>query len=161
MNSLHEQCPNSDPKQCPVTKLGRVHSAHTQNPGRAHTAPAVLRLSAQPTGCAHVTRTVSASRALAGRALVATRPGSLLQVATSKRGRNFVSLAKPQARSRLPFRVATSWKTKPGRDANPMSRPPFRPSKLIRSRPPKWGRDFNSQQARSRRQFHVATSFPA
>ena len=38
LNSVHEQCPNSDPKQCTVTKPGWVHSAHTQNPGRAHTA---------------------------------------------------------------------------------------------------------------------------
>ena len=41
LNSVHEQCPNSDPKQCTVKKLGWVHSAHTQNPGRAHTARAV------------------------------------------------------------------------------------------------------------------------
>ena len=31
--------PNSDLKQCIVSKLGRVHSAHTQGPGRAHTTP--------------------------------------------------------------------------------------------------------------------------
>ena len=43
MNSVHEQCPNSDPKQCTVTKLGCVHSAHTQKPGRAHTARVVPR----------------------------------------------------------------------------------------------------------------------
>ena len=44
LNSVHEQYPNSDPKQCTVTKLGWVHSAHTQNPGRAHTAHAVPML---------------------------------------------------------------------------------------------------------------------
>ena len=41
MNSVLEQCPNSDPKQYIVTKLGWVHSAHTQNSGCAHTALAV------------------------------------------------------------------------------------------------------------------------
>ena len=41
MNSALEQCPNSDPKQCTVTKLGWVQSAHTQNPGRMHTERAV------------------------------------------------------------------------------------------------------------------------
>ena len=41
LNSVHEQCPNSDPKQCTVTKLGWVHYAHTQNPGRAHSAHVV------------------------------------------------------------------------------------------------------------------------
>ena len=41
LNSVHEQCPNSDPEQYTVTKLGWVHNAHTQNPGRAHTARAV------------------------------------------------------------------------------------------------------------------------
>ena len=41
MNSVLEQCPNSDPKQYTVTKLGWVHSAHTQNPGRAHTVRVV------------------------------------------------------------------------------------------------------------------------
>ena len=54
MNIVHEQCLNSDP----ITKLGWMHSEHTQNPGRAHTARAVPRswalLSAQPTGRTHV-----------------------------------------------------------------------------------------------------------
>ena len=35
--------PNSDCKQCTESKLGWVHSAHTQNPSRAHTAWAVPR----------------------------------------------------------------------------------------------------------------------
>ena len=30
--------PNNDSKQCTVSKLGRVHSAHTQGPGCAHSA---------------------------------------------------------------------------------------------------------------------------
>ena len=33
--------PNSDCKPCTESKLGWVHSAHTQNPGRAHTAHVV------------------------------------------------------------------------------------------------------------------------
>ena len=33
--------PNSDCKQCTKSKLGWVHSAHTQNPSRAHTARVV------------------------------------------------------------------------------------------------------------------------
>ena len=93
MNSVHEQCPNSDPKQCTVTKLGCVHSAHTQKPGRESTlraqcpgrgrccarnaqvvgaaARAMPRswalLRAQPTGRAHVTGIASAGRALSVR----------------------------------------------------------------------------------------------
>ena len=35
---------------------------------------------------------------------------------------------------------------------------PLRPLQVVTS---KWGRDINSQQARSRSQFHVATSFPS
>ena len=49
MNSVHKHCP----KQCTVTKLGCVHSAHTQKQGRVHTARAAPRswalLRAQPT----------------------------------------------------------------------------------------------------------------
>ena len=109
MNIVHEQCPNSDPKQCTVTKLGWVHSAHTQNPGRTHTARAVPRswalLRLQLIDHAHVTRTASAGRPLAGRALVATRPGSLPQVATSNRCRD-QPLLLPQKR---PCRDPKPW----------------------------------------------------
>ena len=81
LNSVHEQCPNRDPKQCTFTKLGWVHSGHTQNPGRAHTARAVpmswALLRAQQAGRAHVACTASTGRAHAGRALVVTRPGNL------------------------------------------------------------------------------------
>ena len=60
MNSVHEQCPNNDPKQCTISKLGWVHSAHTQNPGRAHTTLAVpmlwALLHAQQACRAHVAR---------------------------------------------------------------------------------------------------------
>ena len=126
LNSVHEQCPNSDPKQYTVTKLGWVHSVHTQNLGRAHTVRAVpmswALLHAQQAGRAHVARAASAGHAHAGRALVATRPGSL-----------------PQARSRHHFQVATSWTTKLGRDINPMSRPPFCPTKTAQVATSKMG----------------------
>ena len=96
-------------KQCTVTKLGCVHSAHTQKPSRVHTARAVPRswalLRAQQAGRAHVMRTASAGRALAGRALVATGPGSLPQVATQNPGRD---TQFQQARSRPQIDVATS-----------------------------------------------------
>ena len=59
------------------------------------------------------------------------------------------------------FQVVTSWTTKPGRDANPMSRPPFRPYHTNQVATSKRGCDFISQQARSRRRFHVVTSFPS
>ena len=99
MSSVHEQCPNNDPKQCIVTELGWVHSAYTQNPGRAHTARAVPRswalLRAQLTCRAHVARTASTGRALAGRALVATQ----------NLGRDALF---QQARSRPQIDVATS-----------------------------------------------------
>ena len=85
MNSVHEHCPNSDPKQCTVTKLGCVHSAHTQKPGRAR--------SAQVVGAA--ARTANAGRALAGRVLVATLLGSLPQVATQNPGRDIKSMSRP------------------------------------------------------------------
>ena len=89
LNSVHEQCPNSDPKQCTVTKLGWVHSAHTQNPGRAHTARVVpmswALLRAQQACRARV---ASAVRVHAGRELVATRPGSLLQARSRHRSRS-------------------------------------------------------------------------
>ena len=78
LNSVHEQCPNSDPKQCTITKLGWVHSAHTQNPGRVCTLRA--QCSCRGRCCAHsklIAHAASAGRAPAGRALLATRPGSL------------------------------------------------------------------------------------
>ena len=118
MNSVHEQCSNSDPKQCTVTKLGWVHSAHTQNPSRAHTALAVpmswALLRAQ-----QACRARSQRRSRAQRAQVARiAPRSWVHVAT------FFS-CPAQARSRHHFQAATSWTTKPGRDIIPMSRPPF------------------------------------
>ena len=68
MNNAHEHCPNSDPKQCIITKLGCVHSAHTQKPGRAHAALAMPRSWAlqrtQPSDREPVAWTASAGRAL-------------------------------------------------------------------------------------------------
>ena len=160
--------PNSDCEQCTESKLGCVHSAHTQNPCRERTLCVVPRswalLRAHQADRARMrawssagVRRSRACWACAGR----NTPRQPVPGHDLKTGSRLRFPYQPQARSRLPFRVATSWTTKPGRDANPMSRPPFRPAKLIRSRPPKWGRNFNSQQASSRRQFHVATSFPA
>ena len=129
LNSVHEQCPNSYPKQCTVTKLGWVHSAHTQNLGRAHTARAVpmswALLRAQQACREHVARAAGAGRAHARRALVATRPGSLPpgrdltsmsrhqgsqnHVATSNRCRDIVSPAQsPSQVATSFFQVATS-----------------------------------------------------
>ena len=96
-----------------------------------------------------------------------------IQVATSKRGRDTVSPAKPKARSRPPERpsqvatptpccdlpsgsitlirsrpqsgVATSVPSRPGRDINSMSRPSFQHSQNKR------GRDLKT---RSRHQIH-------
>ena len=126
-NSVHEQCSNSDPKQCTVTKLGLVHSAHTQNPGHAHTAGAVpmswALLRAQQACRAHVARAASAGRAHAGRALVATRPSSLPQARSRHRSRSRPPGSQPC--------VATSnWclnttQDNPGRDLQAGSRHRF------------------------------------
>ena len=123
MNSVLEQCPNSDPKQCTVTKLGWVHDAHTQNPGRAHTTRAVSMswalLRAQQACRA---RAASAGHAHAGRALVATRPGSLPP------GRDLTSMSRHQGSQ---HHVATSDRcrdtiqTTPCRDIKLVSRHRF------------------------------------
>ena len=159
--------PNIDCKQCTESKLGCVHSAHTQNPCRVHTARAVPRswalLRAQQAGrarsCAPVatqslvttpnfnrpgrdlklmsrpafalstetplsrpkTLVVTQNHHKAARTMsrhqidVATslRP---IQVATSKRGRDTVSPAQPQARSRHQNQVATLLETNLCRD---------------------------------------------
>ena len=148
MNSALEQCPNSDPKQCTVTKLGWVHCAHTQNPGRAHTVRTVpmswALLHAQQAGRVHVARTASAGRAHAGHALVATRPGSLPpgrdltsmsqhqgsqnHVATSNRCRD-IEVAKNMPRHQIdvatPPRTLQVVTSKRGRDTKPpVANPP-------------------------------------
>ena len=159
MNSFHEQCPNSDCKQCTESKLGWVYSAHTQSPGRAHTECAVPRswalLCAQLTGRAHVARTASTCRACLS-ALVATRLGRLPQVATSLRCRD---IKATRIMSRHQIGVATPFllpSPKPGRDTRTRSRPSWRLPYVATSIS---CRDFVFQQARSRRQFHVATSW--
>ena len=126
LNSVHEQCPNSDPKQCTVTKLGWVHSAHTQNPGCVHTVRAVpmswALLRAQQACRAHVASSASAGRAHAGHALVATRPGSLPP------GRDLTSMSRHQGSQN---HVATSnrcrdtTQTTPCRDIKSVSRHRF------------------------------------
>ena len=130
--------PNSDCKQCTESKLGWVHSAHTQNPGRAHTARAVpmswALLSAQQACRAHVAHTASAGRAHAGLALVATCPGNLPQVATSLRCRD-IKAARIMSRHQIDvttllrtLQVATSKRgcnTKPHVANPPRSRRPF------------------------------------
>ena len=50
-----------------------------------------------------------------------------------------LSLVHPQARSRHRSQVATSWTTKPGRNVNPMSRPPFCPTKIVQVTTSKMG----------------------
>ena len=171
MNSFHEQCPNSDCKQCTESELGWVYSAHTQSPGRAHTARAVpmswALLRSQQAGRAHVARTASAGRAQ--RAQVARiAPRSWVQVATSFR-------CPVQARSRHRFQVATSWKlthvatsnwcrdttqSTSGRDLKTGSRHRFScpASSQVATLEP--GRDPPGDSPMSRHQFHVATSFP-
>ena len=143
---------NSDWKQCTKSKLGWVHSAHTQSPGRAHTARAVPKswalLRVQRPCRAHSQRKPRVQRAQVTRiaprswAHVATSlPCPVLpprsrrhfdvatswrpsHVATSHWCRDTVSPAQHQARSRLHFEVATSWTTNLCRDVNPMSRHP-------------------------------------
>ena len=105
LNSVHEHCPNSDLKQYTVTKLGWVHSAHTQNPGRAHSAN-VLGAAARTSGLSHACRTRSQRRSRACWACTCRdtpRKPALGQVATS-------------------FQVATSWKLAPCRDIKLVSR---------------------------------------
>ena len=182
LNSVYEQCPNSDPKQCTVTKLGWVHYAHTQNLGHAHTARIVpmswALLCAQQAGRAHVARTASAGHAHAGRALVATRPGSLPpgrdltsmsrhqgsqnHVATSNRCRD-IEVAKnmsrhhpENSRSRPQNGVATPnlmSPIHPGRDVHFLSRPH---ADQTRSRPQVISRP-QIVFPRSPYVFHVAT----
>ena len=79
--------PNNDCKQCTESKLGRVHSVHTQDPGFAHAA---LRPRAQGRVAGHTGRVTTRIGRVAGRVAccaahcvsrhVATRPRSLLRV---------------------------------------------------------------------------------
>ena len=112
MNSVHEQYPNSDPKQCTVTKLGRVHSAHTMKPGRERTlraqCPGRGRCCAQQAGRTHSQRRSRACWACAGHDTPRQpSPGRDLKTL----GRN-TKLTQPLPR--------------PGRDAKSRSRPSWR-----------------------------------
>ena len=126
----------------PRNQVARILRAQCLSRGRccAHNRLVARMSRAQ---LAQVARTACACRAHAGRALVATRPGSLpqvatsklqvttplrpLHVATSKRGRDTVSPAQPQARSQHQNQVATFLETNLCRDINFMSRPRFCP----------------------------------
>ena len=159
LNSVHEQYPNNDPKQCTVTKLGWVHCMHTQNPGRTHTARTVpiswALLRAQQADRAHVARTVSAGRAHVGRALVATHPGSLHP------GRDLTSKSRHQGSQN---HVATSNRCRDIEVARNMSRHQIdvtTPPRTLQVTTSKRGRDTKppvSNPPRSRRSFLVATS---
>ena len=165
--------PNSDCKQYTESKLGWVHNAHTQNPGRAHTARAVPRswalMRARQAGRAHVARTASTGRAHAGRALIATRPGSLPP------GRDLTSMSQhprqpescrdiksvsrhhsEHSRSRPQNGVATPnllSPIHPGRDVHFLSRPH---ADQTRSRPQVMSQP-QTVFPRSPHEFHVAT----
>ena len=69
--------------------------------------------------------------------------------------RDLLPLVHPQARSRHRSQIATSWTTKPGRDVNPMSRPPFCPTKTVQVATSKMG---SRHQLPWGSQNHVGTS---
>ena len=89
--------PNSDSKQCTESKLGWVHSAHTQNPGRAHTATAVPR----------------------SWALLRAWPVSRACMRAWSRAQLRLPPSRPKAQ------VVTPNFNRPGRDLKSMSRPAF------------------------------------
>ena len=142
--------PNSDCKQCTESKLGWVHCAHTQNPGRAHTARTVPRSwallrahcprSAQVVGAA--ARTASRSRACRAHSQHRScAQAACTQVATSLRCRD-TKAARIMSRHQIgvatpprPLHVTTSNRCrdivspaqpKPGRDIKTRSRPSWR-----------------------------------
>ena len=154
MNSAHEQCPNSDPKtvHCHKTRLC-AQCAHPGTKLRAHYAHSaqVVPAAARTTGwlCAHA-RLVGRAAAHSCACPVATQsPGrdtkwsnSLGQVATSNPGCDLKQ-------------------DDPGRDLKTESRLRFpcqTPDLLATSFT---GRGLLDDQAKSRRQSHVATSLPA
>ena len=172
---------NSDCKQCIESKLGWVHSAHTQSPGRAHTACAVPRswalLRAQLTGRAHVALTASACHALAGvrwsRHAQAAYPRSRphFDAATSRQPescRDIKSVPRHCFSCPAPSQVATAelvatlLETPLCRDINFMSRLRFPTGQFATSVP---CRDIKSMSRpltlspMSRHQIHVATPF--
>ena len=148
--------PNSDCKQCIESKLGWVHSAHTKNPGRSHTARAEpmswALLRAQQAGREHVERRSSACRAQVAR----IAPRSWAHVATS-----LPCSVKPP-RSRRHLDVATSRQPESCRDIISVSR--HRLSCQPQAKSPPYVatsiscHDLLDDQPMSRRQPHVATS---
>ena len=144
MNSVHEQCLNSDPKQCTVTKLGYVHSAshpktrscvqcqgrerccahskqvvtpYFHRPGRdlksmprsASSLPTETPLS-RPKTLVATSNHNKAARIMSRHQIDVATPLRPLMVVTSKRGRNTVSLAQPQARSQHQPRSRPFWR---------------------------------------------------
>ena len=159
--------PNSDCKQCTESKLGWVHSAHTQSPGRAHTARTVPRLWAllrsQRPCRAHVARTASAGRALSVRRPRAQH-AQVARIAPMSWDHVATSLPCPvqPSRSRRHFDVATSRQPESFRDIISVSRHRLFCQPQARS-PPYVAtsiscRDLLDNQPLSRRHFHVATS---
>ena len=171
LNSIHEQCPSSDPKQCTVTKLGWVHSAHTQNPGRARSAH-VVGTAARTASLSRACRARSQRRSRMSRALVPTRPGSLPpgrdltsmsrhqgsqnHVATSNRCRD-IEVAKNMSRHQID--VATPTRTLRVATSNFMSRHRLSCPASSQVATPEPGRDLLDNQPMSQHRFHVATSF--
>ena len=145
--------PNSDPKQSTITKLGCVHSVHTQNLGRAHTARSVLRwcalLRAQQIGRARMRTPLRAAWPAAPTPVTTQSPGRdtkwpniLGQVTTSIPGHDLKKSdlgCDLQKGSRLRFPCQT-----PNQVATSFS-----------------GRDLLNDQARSRRQSPHRNLLPA
>ena len=138
MNSVHEQCPNSDLKQCTASKLGRVHSAHTQN-SVASAQHVVVRATARITS---LSRAQSLSRARAGRdtprqsASVAIKTPNATKQPKLCHDTKFC-IATPlwlnHVATHLPLNhVATQ---KMCRDTNFWSQPPKRPTHFPTSKP--------------------------
>ena len=162
MNSVHEQCPNSDLKQCTVTKLGWVHSAHTQNQGRAHNKLVARMSRAHPAQVA--------GSACAGRVHSAQVVGEchdLLPLPSPRPGRDITSRSRPPGR---PSQVATSIPCRDLPSAQP-KQPRSRPQNGVAT-PVSTGqvepcRDINSVsqhhtgQSMSRHQNQVATLLEA
>ena len=126
MNSVHEQLPQTVTANSALNQNWVGCTVRTPRTQVAHTARAVPRswalLRAQQAGRAHVARTASAGHAHAGRALVATRPGSLHP------GRDLTSMSRHQGSQN---HVATSnrchdtTQTTPCRDIKSVSRHRF------------------------------------
>ena len=132
LNSVHEQCPNSDPKQCTVTKLGWVHCAHTQNLGRR-----ILRAQCPCRGrcCAHSKLVALMSRAqpaqvtrMLGVHLSRHAQAACPQVATSLRCRDIKAtriMSRHQIDVATPLRTLQVATSKRGRDTKPpIANPP-------------------------------------